>query len=182
MSKNLQKHPFEPFFDENSKVLILGSFPPNDFISSQNEFFYPSGKNRFWKIMETIFDLDKDTLFKGSVNDKKAFLKSKHIAISDIFEMCDRKEGSSADKDINIDNCEIRDISQIIKKAKIKRIFLTIGEDTAKKWKVKEKLFSAYADIIDILPSTSRASQRKPGYDTQSLCEKYKVIKEELER
>lgn len=73
MSKNLQKHPFEPFFDENSKVLILGSFPPNDFISSQNEFFYPSGSNRFWKIMETIFDLDKDTLFKGSVDDKKPF-------------------------------------------------------------------------------------------------------------
>lgn len=181
MSKNLQKHPFEPFFDENSKVLILGSFPPKDFISSQNEFFYPSGKNRFWKIMETIFNLDENSLFKGSVDDKKAFLKSKHIGISDIFEVCDRKENSSSDNDINIDNCELRDISQIIKKAKIKRIFLTIG-NAAEKWKVKEKLFSAYADMIVVLPSTSRASQRVEGYDTQSLCEKYKVIKEELER
>lgn len=95
--------------------------------------------------------------------------------------MCDRKEGSSSDDDINIDNCELRDISQIIKKAKIKRIFLTIG-NSATKWKVKEKLFNTYADIIDILPSTSSASQRVAGYDTQSLCEKYKVIKEELER
>lgn len=182
MSKNLQKHPFEPFFDENSKVLILGSFPPKDFISSQNEFFYPSSKNRFWKIMETIFNLDENSLFKGSVNDKKAFLKSKHIGISDIFEVCDRKENSSADNGINVDNCELRDISQIIKKAKIKRIFLTIGEDTAKKWKVKEKLFSAYADMIVVLPSTSNRSSIVKGYDTQSLCEKYKVIKEELER
>lgn len=30
-------HPFEPFFDENSKVLVLGSFPS---IKSREENFY----------------------------------------------------------------------------------------------------------------------------------------------
>ena len=27
---NAEKHPFEPVFDEKSRVLILGSFPPKN--------------------------------------------------------------------------------------------------------------------------------------------------------
>ena len=41
------KHGFEPFFDENSVVLILGSFPSVK--SRQVEFYYGNRQNRFWK-------------------------------------------------------------------------------------------------------------------------------------
>lgn len=47
-------HPFEPFFDENSKVLILGSFP--SIKSREENFYYQHSKNRFWRIFEILFE------------------------------------------------------------------------------------------------------------------------------
>lgn len=44
-----QKHNIEPVFDENSKVLILGSFPSVK--SRESAFFYGHPQNRFWKIL-----------------------------------------------------------------------------------------------------------------------------------
>lgn len=38
MNENTQKHPFAPVFDKDSKVLILGSFPPIN-TSQKNEFY-----------------------------------------------------------------------------------------------------------------------------------------------
>ena len=40
-------HPFPPLYDENSKVLILGSFPSVK--SREQMFFYGHPQNRFWK-------------------------------------------------------------------------------------------------------------------------------------
>lgn len=48
-----QKHNIEPVFDENSKVLILGSFPSVK--SRESAFFYGHPQNRFWKILAEIF-------------------------------------------------------------------------------------------------------------------------------
>lgn len=48
----LLTHPFPPVFDENSEILILGSFPS---VKSRGEgFFYAHPRNRFWKVMEFI--------------------------------------------------------------------------------------------------------------------------------
>ena len=44
---------FEPVFDKNSKVLILGSFPS---VKSRREgFYYGNKSNRFWKVIAEIF-------------------------------------------------------------------------------------------------------------------------------
>lgn len=48
-------HPFEPFFDKDSKILILGSFPSVK--SRQDGFYYQHPRNRFWPILETLFDV-----------------------------------------------------------------------------------------------------------------------------
>ena len=42
-------HTFEPVFDENSKILILGTFPSVK--SRENHFYYGHPQNRFWKVM-----------------------------------------------------------------------------------------------------------------------------------
>ena len=39
-------HPFPPVYDENARVLILGSFPSVK--SREQGFFYGHPQNRFW--------------------------------------------------------------------------------------------------------------------------------------
>lgn len=46
-------HPFEPVYDASSKVLILGSFP--SVVSREKNFYYMNANNRFWKVMEALF-------------------------------------------------------------------------------------------------------------------------------
>ena len=46
-------HPFGPLYNENSRVLILGSFPSVK--SREQEFFYGHPQNRFWKVMGALF-------------------------------------------------------------------------------------------------------------------------------
>ncbi len=53
----MPQHPFPPLYDENSKVLILGSFPSVN--SRENMFFYGHPQNRFWKVVFKV--LDKET-------------------------------------------------------------------------------------------------------------------------
>jgi len=45
---------FQPFIDENSEILILGSFPSVK--SRQNNFYYGNSKNRFWKVLASAFN------------------------------------------------------------------------------------------------------------------------------
>ena len=46
------QHPFPPLFDENSRVLILGSFPSVK--SREQKFFYGHPQNRFWKVTSAV--------------------------------------------------------------------------------------------------------------------------------
>ena len=47
-------HPFDPIIDENSKILILGSFP--SIKSFENNFYYAHPRNQFWSILSAIFN------------------------------------------------------------------------------------------------------------------------------
>ena len=51
---NYLQHPFGPLFNENSRVLILGSFP--SVRSREQNFFYGHPQNRFWKVIAAVFD------------------------------------------------------------------------------------------------------------------------------
>lgn len=42
-------HTFEPVYDENSEILILGTFPSVK--SRENNFYYGHPQNRFWKLI-----------------------------------------------------------------------------------------------------------------------------------
>ena len=46
-------HPFEPVFDNRSRVLILGSFPS---VRSREEgFYYGHPQNRFWRVIAAVY-------------------------------------------------------------------------------------------------------------------------------
>jgi G:T/U-mismatch repair DNA glycosylase len=47
-------HPIPPLYRDNSKILILGSFPSVK--SRESAFFYGHPQNRFWKVMAEVFE------------------------------------------------------------------------------------------------------------------------------
>ena len=61
-------HNIEPVYDEQSKILILGSFPSVK--SREAQFFYHHPQNRFWKILEAVFDDE----VPQTIEQKKSFL------------------------------------------------------------------------------------------------------------
>lgn len=52
MELKRQNHEFPPVYDENSEILILGSFPSVK--SREMQFFYGHPQNRFWKVMAQV--------------------------------------------------------------------------------------------------------------------------------
>lgn len=91
-------HPFEPFIPKGAKTLVIGTFPTR---SGNFQFpFYYSGKdNRFWPVMENVYRLRfKHHAGKNAVDERKEFLASKQIGITDMLLKCYRLAEKSQDK------------------------------------------------------------------------------------
>ena len=140
-------HSFGPFYNEDSEILILGSFP--SVISRKNSFFYMNNTNRFWALLGIIFN---DDFINTDINVKKDLLTKHKIALYDVVEECDII-GSS---DSSIKNVKPIDLNDILSKTKIKRIYINGGVA----YKYFEKYFKEYLDITVKLPSTSAANAR----------------------
>lgn len=157
----MPQHPFPPLYDENSKVLILGSFPS---VKSREEmFFYGHPQNRFWKVIATVCNTDTPV----TVEEKKKLLYENHIALWDVIASCDIT-GSS---DSSIKNVVANDLTVILESADIKQIFVN--------GKTAEKYYNKYIrDTIGIeavcLPSTSPANA---GWKLERLVEAWSGIK-----
>lgn len=136
---------FEPFYQPDSKILILGSFPSVK--SREVNFYYGNALNKFWKILNEIYNLPID-----SIADKKLLLTKANIALWDIVSKCE----ITGSLDSNIKNYSIADLSIILNNSNIEKILLN--------GKTAYKLFSkAYPNLIEIshcLPSTSPANTR----------------------
>lgn len=153
-------HPIKPFFDENSRILILGSFPSVK--SREQMFFYGHSQNRFWKVLSRTFSLNESK----SIEEKKELLKNNHIALWDVIASCEII-GSS---DSTIKNVKANDLSIILNNAKIEKIIVN--------GKTAEKYFKKYIEpIINqsaiCLPSTSPANA---SYSLDRLVEEWKNV------
>ncbi len=154
-------HPIEPVFNENSKILILGSFPS---VKSREEmFFYGHPKNRFWTVLSRVFSEEEPE----SVEEKRAFLTENGVALWDVIASCDI-EGSS---DSSIKNVTVNDLRRILSRADIKEIFVN--------GKTAEKYYNKYIkDIIGreavCLPSTSPANA---AWSVDRLVSAWNIIK-----
>ena len=51
---------FPPLFDNNSKILVLGSFPSVK--SREVSFYYGNKQNRFWKTLSEYYGMAADTV------------------------------------------------------------------------------------------------------------------------
>ncbi len=105
--------PFEPVYDKNSEVLILGTMPSVK--SRETNFYYGHKQNRFWKVIAGSFDEDVPV----TVEEKKALLLQHHIAIWDVIESCDII-GSS---DSSIKNPVLADVKSLIEKTNIRVVY-----------------------------------------------------------
>ena len=138
-------HPIEPVYDENSEVLILGSFPSVK--SREAGFFYGHPQNRFWKVIGAVVGEDAPSDISG----RKDFLLRHHIALWDVIGACSI-EGSS---DTSIRDVKPNDLSRILDNAKIKQIYVNGRKAEATYRKYSEKKTGVQAIC---LPSTSPAN------------------------
>lgn len=164
MEQTHEKHIFEPVFDSQSRVLILGTFPSVK--SRENKFYYGHPQNRFWKVLSAIFECSLPV----TIDEKKAMLLTHHVAIWDVIASCDIT-GSS---DSSIKNVVPTDLSVILDNSNINKIYAN--------GKTAEKLYGRYQESmtgkkIIGLPSTSPANA---GYSLERLIEGWKCIKSEL--
>lgn len=138
-------HTFEPVYNKNSKILILGSFPSVK--SREENFFYGHPQNRFWKVISSVFECETPI----GIDEKKEFLINNKIALWDTISSCDII-GSS---DSSIKNVVASDISLILNSANISSVFANGA--TSHKLYMKYCYPQTKTDAVK-LPSTSPAN------------------------
>ncbi len=153
-------HPFPPLYNENSKVLILGSFPSVK--SREQMFFYGHPQNRFWKVISAV--TGKNT--PETIEEKKALLLSSGIALWDVIASCEI-EGSS---DSSIKNVVPNDLTEILKNADIEQIF--VNGKTAEKYYNKYIRDSIGREAV-CLPSTSPANA---AWNVEKLIDEWTIL------
>ena len=135
------EHPFDPVYDENSKILILGSFP--SVRSRADNFYYGHPQNRFWKLLAKLYG----TPTPQTVEEKRAFLLRNGIALWDVIASCEIENSS----DQSIRNAVVNDLSEIFEKADIRAVFVN--------GKAAFRLYRKYHGREAVcLPSTSPAN------------------------
>lgn len=157
-------HPFEALYNENSKVLILGSFPSVK--SREVSFFYGHPRNRFWKVIPALFGEEEPV----TIEKKKELILRRNLALWDSIHSCEIT-GSS---DSSVKNVVPNDISKIIGNSKVSKIFC----NGALSHKMYMKYIFPDTKIEAVkLPSTSPANA---AYSLDKLIEEWKIIKEYL--
>lgn len=138
-------HTFEPVYDQQSKILILGTFPSVK--SRESGFYYQHPQNRFWKVISALVGWPTP----GTIEEEKTLLLENHIAVWDVIYSCDIN-GSS---DSSIKNVVPNDIRSLFDKTDIETIYANGGK--------AYELYKRYCFIqtnmeIIKLPSTSPAN------------------------
>ena len=90
MEKQAQLHTIAPVYDENSRILILGSFPSVK--SREAAFFYGHPQNRFWRVLAAV--LGEET--PQTTAEKKSLLLRHGVALWDVIASCDIAGSSDA--------------------------------------------------------------------------------------
>ena len=137
---------FEPVFDADSKLLILGSFPSVK--SRKIQFYYGNKQNRFWRVLCSYFGED----IPQSVAKKREFLLNHRIALWDIVTECE----ITGSKDDTIKNFKVADIKTLLQNSDIKYIIL----NGSKAYSIFYKYYSDIKIPYMKLPSTSPANTR----------------------
>ncbi|WP_297948418.1 DNA-deoxyinosine glycosylase [uncultured Campylobacter sp.] len=165
-----QTHPFKPIFDENSKILILGSFP--SVVSRKLGFYYANPQNRFWRLLSGILNASMPV----STDEKINFLLAHRIAIYDAAISCEIK-GSS---DAKMTSVEPANLEPIFSGARIVQVFANGGKayEICEKY-LKNQILNATCREPIKLPSTSPANA---NFSFERLVREWTIVVNVLKR
>ena len=186
----IEQHPLEPFLPGNARLLMLGSFPPQQKRWSM-DFFYPNLQNDMWRIFGLIFFENKDhfLLPHKKAFDKEgiiSFLQEKGIALYDTASAVRRLQDNASDKFLEI--VEPTDIGLLLKQLPRCQAIVTTGQkatDTLRmhlfaseppvgaktRFEYEDRQLSLYS-----MPSSSRAYPLK----LEKKAETYRLMFNEL--
>lgn len=138
-------HPFAPVFDQRSRLLILGSFP--SVLSRQQGFYYGNPRNRFWPLLEAVFQEEVPPDVPG----RRAYLLRHGLAVWDALQSCAIRGSSDASIRLAVPN----DLSLITQQAQIQRI---LANGRLAGASCEAHLQASLLDRLVLLPSTSPAN------------------------
>ncbi len=126
----LETHPLTPFLPKNTKMLMLGSFPPPQ-SRWKMDFYYPNFQNDMWRILGLVFfndrnyfiDLQNKNFKEDLIRD---FLKEIGIGIFDTAYQIKRLKGNASDQFLEI--VTPTDIFQLLEQIPLCRTLMTTGD------------------------------------------------------
>ena len=126
----IEHHPLDPFLPKNARLLMLGSFPPQQKRWCM-DFFYPNRTNMMWEIFGDVFFGDSQRLVDVEnktfrLVDIQALLNEKGIAIFDTATAVRRLSGNASDKDLQI--VEKTDITALLERIPICHDIVCTGQ------------------------------------------------------
>ena len=137
---------FEPVYDKDSRILILGSFPSVK--SRKTEFYYGNRQNRFWRVVCSYFGES----VPETTEEKRRFVLRRNIALWDIVTECE----IVGSQDSTIKNFKVADINSLLQNSKVGFIIL----NGSKAFSVFEANYASLQIPYVKLPSTSPANTR----------------------
>lgn len=125
----IENHSLKPFIPQNTRMLMLGSFPPKKIRWSMN-FYYPNLQNDMWRIFGLVFFGDKDHFLDDTkLFDKNritVFLEEKGIALSDTARSVKRLKDNASDKFLEV--VEAADINTLLEQMPMCKAVVTTGQ------------------------------------------------------
>lgn len=155
-------HPIPPLFREDSKILILGSFPSVK--SREAEFFYHHPQNRFWKVISSVYQVPLPV----TIEEKRKLLLDLKLAVWDVIQSCE----ITGSADSSIKNVIPNDISIILNTADIRKIIC--NGSTSHKLYMKYIFPKSGIEAVK-LPSTSPANA---GSSLERLVEAWSYLRQ----
>ncbi|WP_040251731.1 uracil-DNA glycosylase family protein [Psychroserpens mesophilus] len=112
-------HPYQPFIQEDTTKLIVGTLPPprfstGDLLEQDVDFCYGSHYNSLWLFIDKIHNLNlRYDNSKAAVDERKNFLIKHNIGVCDIVQSAERDKIDASD--LGMKNIKLRNIIQYLK-------------------------------------------------------------------
>ena len=137
-----------PIVCDNTRLLILGSFPGAVSLARQQYYAHP--QNQFWKILQAIWPVSPGDIGLISYENRSSWLLDRGLGVWDVYAACER-QGSL---DAAIRNAEVNDFASLARRCPQLRAIAHNGGES-----FKHARFTAALGLpVHKLPSTSPAN------------------------
>lgn len=186
----IEAHPFEPFLPGNAKILMLGSFPPQEKRWSIR-FYYPNFGNDMWRIIGLAFFGEREYFTipaekKFNLEKIVRFCAEKGIAMFDTATAVRRLKDNASDKFLEV--VVPTDITALLERLPECKAVVTTGQKATDvltgKYGCEEPKVGEYVDIaigsknlrFYRMPSSSRAYPLSLAEKTKKYSKLFREI------